>query len=672
MVISAAANNTSGSVASAFPQPTFAASAVTAGAAFATFLSTLREDYWDNISSTHFYGVIFILSFAFSWLLLHGGGLGMGEVGNAGVHVDSSAGSPLKPSPKPASAPPTDVNGDYPADGPQPKWHILMALNYFITALFVGTLVAFSTDARANLNDPSTMASLIFVWCMFLIYFFGFFGISFVDKESLARSRPSDFGLVDLCNDNNMKHISMNVRDSDSLNVSSMKIVHAPATLAPVCCDPSTLMFPKASNNTKDGYDQMSDPEVAALVVNNKIKDHQLEKLTDPDRAVDIRRIVYNHKLSSLGLGNPLQNLPSSPSLDYHRVFGANCETVVGYIPLPVGIVGPLTLNGETVYIPMATTEGCLVASTNRGCKAISMGSGATSCILRDGITRAPCLRMKSAKAAAELKLWCEERVNFAKLKQTFESTTSFGKLLEANPTVAGRNVYLRLKCFSGDAMGMNMVSKGSLAVVDYLRSVFPEMQLLALSGNMCTDKKAAAINWIEGRGKSVVVESIIPKEVVRSTLKTTVKAIVDTNIQKNLIGSAMAGAIGGFNAHASNIVTAVFLATGQDPAQNVESSNCITLMEETDEGDLWISCTMPSIEVGTVGGGTGLPAQAACLQVIGCKGGGKTPGSNSQQLAHVVASATMAGELSLLAALAANTLVQAHMQHNRKPTLKK
>jgi hydroxymethylglutaryl-CoA reductase (NADPH) len=185
----------------------------------------------------------------------------------------------------------------------------------------------------------------------------------------------------------------------------------------------------------------------------------------------------------------------------------------------------------------------------------------------------------------------------------------------------------------------------------------------------MCTDKKPAAINWIEGRGKSVVVEAIIPKDVVRQTLKTTVQSICSTNIHKNLIGSAMAGAMGGFNAHAANIVTAIFLATGQDPAQNVESSNCITLMEETEEGNLWISCTMPSIEVGTVGGGTSLPAQSACLKAIGCKGGGAKPGQNAQQLAHVVAAATMAGELSLLAALAANTLVAAHMQHNRKPT---
>lgn len=293
------------------------------------------------------------------------------------------------------------------------------------------------------------------------------------------------------------------------------------------------------------------------------------------------------------------------------------------------------------------------------------------SIVMRDGITRAPCVRMQSAKDAAELKIWCEEGENFLKLKEVFESTTNFGKLERADVTVAGKNAYIRLRCFSGDAMGMNMVSKGSLAVIDYLKERFPSLVLLALSGNMCTDKKAAAINWIEGRGKSVVVEATIPKDVVRSTLKTDVKTMICVNINKNLIGSAMAGAIGGFNAHASNIVSAVFLATGQDPAQNVESSNCITLMEETDDGDLWISCTMPSIEVGTVGGGTGLPAQSAGLKIIGCKGGGEKPGENAKQLANVVASAVMAGELSLLAALAENTLVQAHMQHNRKPSTK-
>jgi hydroxymethylglutaryl-CoA reductase (NADPH) len=404
-----------------------------------------------------------------------------------------------------------------------------------------------------------------------------------------------------------------------------------------------------------------------------------LEKLLDPFRAVTVRRIACNHKLNSVlnsadqqNKSNVLDKLPSEPSLDYGRVFGANCEIVVGYVPLPVGLVGPLTINDESFYVPMATTEGCLVASSNRGAKAITQGGGAKARIVRDGITRAPCLRMGSAMEAADLKIWCEQPSNFAILKRAFESTTSFGKLQECNPTVAGKNVYLRLVCFSGDAMGMNMVSKGSLAVIETLQKHFPSCQLIALSGNMCTDKKAAATNWLHGRGKSVVVECVIPKEVVRTTLKTTVAALVHTNLNKNLIGSAMAGAIGGFNAHASNIVTAVFLATGQDPAQNVESSNCITLMEKQDDGDLWMCCTMPSIEVGTVGGGTSLPAQAACLEAIGCRGGGSTPGSNAKKLATVVAAATMAGELSLLAALAANTLVQAHMVHNRKPASKK
>lgn len=424
-----------------------------------------------------------------------------------------------------------------------------------------------------------------------------------------------------------------------------------------------------ASTTTTTNFNEMSDDVVADMVLTDQLKDHELEKRLDAFRAVQVRRIVMEHKLTHLGLGGALEHLPSLHSLDYGRVHGANCEIVVGFVPLPVGVVGPMTINGESFLIPMATTEGCLVASTNRGAKAVTLGGGAHAVVIRDGITRAPCVRMLSARAAASLKLWCERPDNFATLKTAFESTTAFGTLKSCVPTVAGKNVYLRLTCLAGDAMGMNMVSKGSLAVIECLKEQFPSLQLVALSGNMCTDKKAAAVNWIEGRGKSVVVEATIPAEVVKTTLKTSVKALVETNLHKNLIGSAMAGTIGGFNAHASNIVTAVFLATGQDPAQNVESSNCITLLEETDNGDLWISCTMPSLEVGTVGGGTSLPAQSACLSIMGCKGGGVVAGENAQKLATIVAAATLAGELSLLAALAANTLVAAHMQHNRKPT---
>ncbi|KAL0564502.1 3-hydroxy-3-methylglutaryl-coenzyme A (HMG-CoA) reductase isozyme [Marasmius crinis-equi] len=193
-------------------------------------------------------------------------------------------------------------------------------------------------------------------------------------------------------------------------------------------------------------------------------------------------------------------------------------------------------------------------------------------------------------------------------------------------------------------------------------------MIVLALSGNYCTDKKPAAINWIEGRGKSIVAEAVVPGKVVETVLKTTVDALCNLNTKKNLIGSAMAGSVGGFNAHAANILTAVFLATGQDPAQNVESSNCMTLMEPVNNGkDLLMTVSMPCIEVGTVGGGTVLAPQGAVLEMLGFKGAHPThPGQNAQSLARLVASACMAGELSLMSALAAGHLVRAHLVHNR------
>lgn len=171
--------------------------------------------------------------------------------------------------------------------------------------------------------------------------------------------------------------------------------------------------------------------------------------------------------------------------------------------------------------------------------------------------------------------------------------------------------------------------------------------------------------------GKSVVCEATITKAVVDRVLKTKVPHLVELNTSKNLVGSAMAGSIGGFNAHASNIVSAIFIATGQDPAQNVESSSCITLMEPagpTGE-DLYISCTMPSLEVGTVGGGTHLKPQAACLDLVGVKGPNEDkPGENAAKLARLVCSSVLAGELSLMSALAAGHLVRSHMEHNRKP----
>lgn len=418
---------------------------------------------------------------------------------------------------------------------------------------------------------------------------------------------------------------------------------------------------------SEDGCNALTDEEIVELVKGKHIPGYKLESaLQNHVRGVSIRRQMLCENLPAADV---LTNLPYT-NYDYSFVDGACCENVIGYIPLPVGVAGPLLLDGKEFNVPMATTEGCLVASTNRGCRAVSLSGGVRSVVINDGMSRAPVVRFVSAVRASEVKRWLEDGDNFARLSQCFNSTSRFARLKRVQVVQASRNLYIRFVAETGDAMGMNMVSKGSEQALNMLRGEhFPDMEILSLSGNLCTDKKPSAINWIEGRGKSVVCEALVPASVVTSLLKTSVSALVDLNLQKNLMGSAMAGSIGGFNAHAANIVTAIYIATGQDPAQNVCSSNCLTVMEAAgDHGqDLYISCTMPSIELGTIGGGTVLPPQSACLQMLGVRGSHQDcPGANASQLARIVCATVLSGELSLMSALAAGHLVKSHMQHNR------
>ncbi|KAG8343727.1 putative Hydroxymethylglutaryl coenzyme A reductase [Trypanosoma vivax] len=417
-------------------------------------------------------------------------------------------------------------------------------------------------------------------------------------------------------------------------------------------------------------WNSRTNSELVEAVKSRKISFYGLEDALEPDyrRAIQVRREVVSDRMSSSpdaeSKRRGLANIPFE-GYEWSDVVGQNCENIVGYIPIPLGMAGPVVIDGKEYPIPMATTEGALVASTHRGARVISQCGGCKTLILGEGMSRAPVVEVESLEEAGRLHKFCSD--SFPDIKMAFESTTRFGKLHSLKCVVTGRKAYLRFRAKTGDAMGMNMITKGVEKALGLMQQHFPSLKVLALSGNYCTDKKPSAVNWIEGRGKTVVAEALVRSDLVESTLKSSVDALISLNTDKNLVGSAVAGSVGGFNAQAANVVAAIFIATGQDPAQVVESSTCITTMSKVNN-DLLVTVSMPSIEVGTVGGGTGLQAQRGCLDMIGC-GGSNTvnPGENAQLLSRVVAAGVLSAELSLMSGLAAGHLLSAHMRLNRK-----
>jgi hydroxymethylglutaryl-CoA reductase (NADPH) len=326
-----------------------------------------------------------------------------------------------------------------------------------------------------------------------------------------------------------------------------------------------------------------------------------------------------------------------------------------------MGIAGPLKINGEhckrEVFVPLATSEGALVASINRGASTITASGGVNARVVSDCMTRAPAIKCENAGEALKIRQWFID--NFDELKQLAESTTSHGKLLKIDPIlIVGSYVYPRFVFSTGDSMGMNMVTIASEKILDKLSQETTATHI-ALSGNVCVDKKPAAINIVEGRGKSVVADILIPEEIVEKKLKTTADAIVEVNTAKNLIGSAASGAMA-YNAHYANMVAAIFLATGQDAAHVVEGSLGITTAENRN-GDLYFSVNLPDLPVATVGGGTSLEVAHEGLEILGVAGS-----NHAREFAEIVASTVLAGELSLVGALAAGHLARAHQELGR------
>jgi hydroxymethylglutaryl-CoA reductase (NADPH) len=404
----------------------------------------------------------------------------------------------------------------------------------------------------------------------------------------------------------------------------------------------------------------MEPEELVEKVRSGLVKLYEIEKFTDNDvnKASEIRRKFLerelNIKLEYLG----------KYSIDLNQTLNRNIENAIGCVQIPVGIAGPLKINGEYAnglfYVPLATTEGALVASINRGCSVITASGGANTKILYDKMTRAPLFKVKNISEAVRFVQWIKER--FEEIKTKFEEGSRHLKLVNIHPWMIGKNVWLRFEAQTGDAMGMNMVTIATERACKYIMENFKEAKLIALSGNLCTDKKPGAINWLLGRGKTVLAEVTIPRDIVKEKLKTTPEEAQEVAFKKNILASAFAHAYG-LNAHIANIIAAIFLATGQDAAQITESAMGISYAEVDEEENLYVSVYLPSLEIGTVGGGTGLPTQRENLRILGCEGGGKEPGLNAKKFAEIIAATVLAGEISLLAALAAGHLAQAHIR---------
>ncbi len=333
-------------------------------------------------------------------------------------------------------------------------------------------------------------------------------------------------------------------------------------------------------------------------------------------------------------------------------------ENLVGATQVPLGIGGPIRVNGQHAdglfFVPFATTEGTLVTTYQYGMLAITHAGGANTYVLGDSLDITPCFLMHSTGEALALARWLDDHL--AELQDVTEESTSHGHLTEIRAHVFGRRLFARLVFATGDAMGMNMVNLAGDRICRYVAEAVP-CERYYLRCNYSSDKKPAAINLFRPYGKEVAVEVTLPASVVEAHLGVTVGGLLDFAATGRL-GIMQAGALGA-NAHFANGLAAIYIACGQDVAQIVNASIGFLDLEAVGDGDLYVSARMPNIVVGTVGGGTQLPTQRACLDLLGCAGDGK-----ARKLAEIVAATLVAGELAICAALANGRFIEAHRQN--------
>ena len=333
-----------------------------------------------------------------------------------------------------------------------------------------------------------------------------------------------------------------------------------------------------------------------------------------------------------------------------------NIENFIGVAQVPMGLMGPLLVDGEHAqgefYVPMATSEGTLVASYNRGASLLREAGGAKVTVVDDAMQRAPVFIFEDARQARHFGVWVNE--NFERIAEQAESTTSSGKLRDIQQFAAARMRYLRFNYTTGDAAGQNMVGKATFVACEWIKANYPGIDRYMLSGAMDTDKKHSQLNTLHTRGKRVIAEVTIPSALLERVMGVTGDALFKARAI-NQVGGLLAGSIN-TGAHSANGITATFIATGQDVANVAESSSAVVYADLNENGDYYFSITIPSLIVATFGGGTGLPTQQECLKMLGCDGSGKV-----KKLAEIIGATVLAGELSLMSAVLAGDWVTSH-----------
>ncbi|MEV4702429.1 hydroxymethylglutaryl-CoA reductase [Actinoplanes sp. NPDC049316] len=338
-----------------------------------------------------------------------------------------------------------------------------------------------------------------------------------------------------------------------------------------------------------------------------------------------------------------------------------NVENFIGVAQVPIGVAGPLRIRGEYArgdfIVPLATTEGALVASYSRGMRLLTECGGVSTAVVEESMQRGPVFSFASAAQARDFGAWIRQR--FTEIKRVAEGTTRHGRLQDIGQFQVGPLRYLRFDFTTGDAAGQNMTSRATAAACEWIAATHPAHPVYLLSGNIDTDKKHSHINTLLTRGRRVVAEAVLPRTALLDAMGVDTADLFRWR-QASATGTLLAGAAGN-GAHAANGLAALFIATGQDAANVAESHASLTYTQLLDTGDYYWSVTLPSLIIATRGGGTGLPTQRECLELLGCHGSGK-----ARKLAEICAATVLAGEVSLAAAVIHGDWVSAHERLGR------